>query len=732
LRPVEVGPLPTASVPPGAQFCCGGCRLARELIEGAGLQRYYDLSGGKVAKVDLARSERPWLLALLESARSSHPEQRLVLSLDVQGLHCAACVWVLQALFQRLPGALHLDIDPGVARLRLTFDGGAFPLERYLDDLLHLGYRAGPPCRKTGALSDGLGVRLGVTLAIAMNAMALSFATYFGLEPGDPDGLHALFGWVNLALSTIALLVAGPVFIRGALGAIWRGTLHLDVPIALGLILAWGGSVALFLSGRPELAYFDTLDIFLALMLLGRWAQLRFLEVNRRLLLDDDGFTHVRVKVVLPGGTALRPLADLAPGTRFLVAPRELVVVRATLEGPAAELDLSSISGESEPIACEMGGTVPAGARLAGQSARVLVATEAFAASHLVELLRSHRSDGARGSDRFWHRFTTAWVLTVLLFAALVALVWWPASPLLALRHATALLVVTCPCAIGLATPLAYELAHLRLRKLGLLARRPALLDRVRHVAHVVFDKTGTLTLSRLSLDAASQRAVAGLGEPDRGALFQLTARSNHPKSRAIQEALSPQPLDPTLEVIETPGRGLSSASHILYGDGQALVFASHSPLARLTFEETLRSDAKAQIAALTRLGLTVHLATGDAPDKAALVAVALGIPAGQVHARVTPEGKALLVRTLGQDRTLFMGDGVNDALAFDLAAVAGTPSLDFPTLPARADFVVTSGDLGPLADLVRLARRVHTITRRNIAIAAVYNALALVAALQG
>ena len=583
--------------------------------------------------------------------------------------------------------------------------------------------------------------------------MALSFATYFGLEPGDPDGLYALFGWVNLALSTLALLTAGPVFIRGALVALSRGTLHLDVPIALGVVLAWAGSVTLFLGGHPELAYFDTLDIFLALMLLGRWAQTRMLDRNRRLLLDDDGFTHVRARVIGDDGLLTpRPLAELAPGMRLLIAPRELVPVAARLEGAAAELDLAWISGESEPIAFPTGAPVPAGAHLASPSARVFVATEGFAASELGELLRSERADdgaaGERpgqpgsarplvgqgpGSDRFWHRFTTLWVVAVLAFAAIVAVVWWAHSPLEALRNATAVLVVTCPCAIGLATPLAYELAHMRLRKSGLLPRRPSLLDRMRGIRHVVFDKTGTLTLTRLDLDTPSRRALARLAAADRDALFQLTARSNHPKSRAIQDALPPVALDPALDVIEIPGLGLSSTTHSLHGDEQALVFTSGGrELLRLGFEETLRPSAREEVAALTRLGLDVHIATGDSPARAEVVATALGIAPQQVHARLCPTDKAALVARLGPAQTLFMGDGVNDALAFDLAAVAGTPVLDRPTLPARADFVVTSGQLGPLAELVRLARRVRAVTLRNVAIALVYNAVGLVAGIQG
>jgi Cu2+-exporting ATPase len=678
-------------------------------------------------------------------------------------------VWLLQALFRKRAGGFHLDVNPGLGRLTATFDPARFDLSGYLSDLAQVGYRTGPPVRSGHAASDGLGLRLGITFAIAMNAMALSAAHYFGLEPGDEANLYVLFGWLNLALSTAAFCIGAPVFIRGAYQALKRRAFHLDLPIALGLVLAFGGSVGLFLSGSPERAYFDTLDIFIALMLLGRWAQRRFLERNRRLLLEDDGFASTKIRILGPDQrVSLEPLSRLAPGTRFLLAPGELVPVAATLadtHGPA-DFSLAWVTGESDPITHTAAQPIPAGAHLLGEGARVAESREAFATSSLHDLLRrppetpTSTTDDDRRPDAFWHRVTTVYVLVVLAAAFTAALAWYARDPSRVLDVTTAILVVTCPCAIGLATPLAYELASNRLRRRGLHTRRPGLLDRARHLRTVVFDKTGTLTLGDLALDDLAP--LDALTADERLALSQMVLRSNHPKSRALAEALPPAVLDPAADIREVPGRGLTfrigprelrlEAST----DGRAVVFLEHiisniesledqvirrfesledRVIATFTFREVLRADARAEVARLLALGLEVHLASGDAPDRALAVARDLRIPETRVHARMSPEDKASLLARLEATHpgsTLMLGDGINDALAFSAATLAGTPAIDRPTLPARADFFLTTRGLGPLSDLIRESRLVRAITVRNLALALAYNGLGLFAALMG
>jgi Cu2+-exporting ATPase len=720
-----------------AAFCCSGCEGAHRLLRDAGLERYYELQSGQGTPGDETPNDFPWLAAVVEVARSrSRQPTRVTVELDAQGLHCAGCVWVIQTLFQRQPGSHHIAVNPGVGRLALTLDPSLFPLEPFLKDLARLGYRTGPPVRQPESTSDGLGIRLGAAFAIAMNSMALSLSGYFGLEPGDADGIHALFGWVNFGLSILALLIGGPVFIRGALHALRRRTLHLDVPIALGLVLAFSGSAFLFLSGHEDAAYFDTLNIFVALMLLGRWAQRRILERNRRLLLDDDGMLHARIRVIGSDGRIhLTPLASLVPGMRVMVTPGELVPVLAALPaGANAEFSLAWLTGESDPIAFDADRPVPAGAHLLGRSAVTLEVREAFSSSALQRILERPDDSLETPTDRFWHHLTSIYVVTVVAFAALAFALWLDAGWVEALGVATAVLVITCPCALGLATPLAYELAHHRLRRLGLHARRQGLLDAARRVRHVVFDKTGTLTLGNLELDAPGH--LAALPGDAREALAQLTARSNHPKSKAIFSALGTLGdvhLDDTADVAEVPGLGLVSGDWRLVKDGEALALKRGSErVATFGFKEVLRADARDEVARLSARGVQVHVATGDNATRAAAIGDALGLPPARILSGLSPADKAALIERLGPASTLMLGDGINDALAFDAAGLAGTPAIDRAALPSRSDFYLTTRGIGPISALLEEAARVQRQTRVNIAFAITYNVLGLSAALAG
>lgn len=762
-------PLPNFSGQVSEAYCCNGCRAAHALIAEAGLGRYYDLSAGAGTPGEANPQPMSWLEPLVTTARAvSSDPHRIAVTVDVQGMHCAGCVWLIQALFRKKAGALHLDVNPGIGRLSATYDPDRFDLSAFLADLAQLGYRSGPPLRDGSSSSDGLGLRLGIAFAIAMNAMAVSASGYFGLEPNDPGDLYTIFGWVNLVLAVAAFAVGGPVFIRGAYQALKRKSFHLDLPIAIGLVLAFSGSVALFFSGQPERAYFDTLDLFIALMLLGRWAQRRFLERNRRLLLEDDGFDSARVKVLEGGVPVSRPLSAIRPGTRILIAPGELVPCAARLvEDTGADFSLAWITGESDPVAHAPGSAVLAGAHLLGGRARVIECLEPFANSSLHDLLRRPPQAANVGDElgaddpkvrrgtNFWHRVTTAYVIVVLA-AALAALVaWLYRDPSRALDVTTAVLVVTCPCAIGLATPLAYELAINRLRRRGLHVRRLGLLDRARNLKAIVFDKTGTLTLGELAVD--NPEIIDGLNEHDRDALSQMVHRSNHPKSRALAVAVSPTELG-SYVVEERIGVGLTlreddhtsgqakEFSLLASEDGRDLRFVERGfdvskneyleirEIARFTFREIVRADARMQIRQLRELGLEVHLASGDATDRAEAIAHELGIDPAFVHARMKPEDKAALVVELEArvGSTLMIGDGVNDALAFEAATVAGTPAIDRPTLPARADFFLTTRGVGPIAELLIEAKNVRTITQRNLTIAFAYNGIALTAALVG
>jgi Cu2+-exporting ATPase len=723
----------------GDGFCCTGCRVAHALVVDNGLERYYQLAGSVPLPTGTEPSDRPWLPAVLDAARAASSAGRV--SLDVQGITCAACVWVIEKLGEKR--GVVCRVNPGVGRVDLTApkdDAERARLDRFLDDVESIGYRLGPPRKAPDGASDDLLVRTGIAAALAMNAMIFAFSRYFGLDPVKDGDVASWFKAGEVLIATASVAVGGSWFIKSAGRALLRGVIHLDLPIALGVIFAYSGSLLSAWLSSTENAYFDTVSMFIALMLLGRLAQRRLLASSRSMLLADEGLDGLYVRRLdvwsgVGGAPRAVPASAVRAGDRLLVSPRDLIPLASKVIDGEAPFSLAWITGESDPQRFGPGAMVPAGAHHAGTRAVVVEATEDMASSSLQRLLREKTLDDPDASP-FWRRYATFSVAAVLTLAAASFVMWWSDGAVRALEITTAVLVVTCPCAIGLAIPLAGELAAARLRKAGVYLRRPGVLDRMLLVKHVVFDKTGTLTVSELRLDDASRASLASLGADDRKALFNLVARSSHPKSRALAAELSSLAddggrIDSVSDVEEEAGRGLSSSSLDASLLKDAFVRHGHE-LARFSFQEVLQRDAQREVRALQDAGLDVHLASGDVAGRVREVASRLGLDEAHAHAHMSPEDKAALVVELGKDSVLVLGDGVNDAPAFAVAGVAGTPALDRPQLPARADFVFVGKGVGPLGEMLEAARVLRRASLAAIAFAVAYNSLVVTLAMTG
>ena len=714
------------------RFCCEGCRTVYGLIKSEGLERYYELRSGGDAPPPLLRANSfAWLEPLLAAAPRS--ETGLVrLSLDVQGVHCAACVWLLEQLWNREKGAVELRINPALGRAEFAWHANELELSEYLRTVERFGYRFGAARKGDLRSSRGLVLRLGVSCAAALNVMIFSLCYYAGLAPSE-GALYEVLGRWSFALATIALFAGGSLFFRSAYESLKRGIVHLDLPIALGIALGYGGSVWAWMARGPEAAYFDTITIFIALMVLGRWLQERVLQKNRLSILQSDGVDDLFTRRRRGGVLETVPASAIAPGDELWILPGDLVPVEGTLLGERATLSLDWITGESRPRAYASGETVPAGAFQAGDATVRLSAREAFAASRLHSLLGAGQS-----AQRSAHvksgtsRFASAYVAAVLLLAGAAFACWLHAGAERAIEVALSVLVVTCPCALGLALPLAHELTHSALRRRGIFLCEPGFLQRVLAVRHILFDKTGTLTRGVLRLTDASRVALASLDPQARALLADATARSLHPTSRAIHAELArgaPTPIDTSLEVREEAGRGLEIRRGercwtLERGTGGTLFREGERVLAVIEIEEELKRDARVELERLQQGGFAVHLLSGDRPERAARVGAELGLQPQRVHGALTPEDKARYVRELDRGDTWMVGDGINDAPAFDAAACAATPAVDRPSLPARADLFYLGDGVCAVRVTLEWARRLSCVLRTNLVLAVVYNAV--------
>jgi Cu2+-exporting ATPase len=694
-----------------------------------------------------------WLDPLLAAAHES-PSGVTRLTLDVQGVHCAACVWLLQQLWERQRGAIDLCINPALGRAEIAWKAGEYDLRDYLRLVERFGYRFGPARKRDLATSRQLVVRLGVCTAAALNVMIFSLCFYAGLASSE-GALYTTLGRWSFALASVALIVGGSLFVSSAARSLRRGIVHLDLPIALGILLGYGGSVWAHFAHGPQAAYFDTITIFIALMLFGRWLQERVLARNQQSLLASDGVDDLYVR--RRQGSELETVRATAieAGDELWVLPGDLVAVESTLLAEPAAMSLDWITGESRQRCFQPGETIPAGAFHAGASAARVCAREPFMASRLQGLIGS--APGGDGDslararvDRGWSRFVTAYVIAVLLLAAAGYALWLPAGSERAIAVALSVLVVTCPCALGLATPLANELVHAALRRRGVFLREQDFLRRVLRVRHILFDKTGTLTRGNLRLVPASARAIDALEPAQRALLANACARSLHPVARCIHAHLERDGrtrLIDEIEALEFPGRGLElrQAGHVwrlgraefALGESRANVPGTcftldGALLLSIEVEEELKADARDEVARLSEAGLQLHLLSGDQPARVRHVAEQLGMAPERVHGGMQPQDKARYVRELDRGDTWMIGDGINDGPAFDAAACAATPAVDRPSLPARADMFYLGDGIAAVRLTLDWAQRLARVVRTNLVLAVAYNLAAVALCLSG
>ncbi|MFT3836967.1 MAG: heavy metal translocating P-type ATPase metal-binding domain-containing protein [Myxococcaceae bacterium] len=718
------------------EYCCAGCEAVARLLKDEGLERYYGLATGARPPAQVNRGDaHTWLLPLLGSG----PSRRL--ELDVQGISCAACVWLIEELFRR-GGGQRITLNPALGTATLLY-GEAFDVQAFVAHVEDFGYRFGPPRKEAAKERDPLTWRLGVTAALTVNVMLFSLAFHFGLSPADGE-VFKLFTSLSLALASVAVGVGGWPFFSAAAKALRRGVLHLDLPIALGIALAWTVSLAQARFGRGDLAYLDTLTTFITLMLFGRWLQRRLVERNRRLLLEDDGADGLFVRRIEASAIATVRAPLIRAGDALLIAPGDVVPVAAT-SSDAGEISTEWIDGEPATRGLAAGASIAAGTVNAGRRAFTVVASEPFSDSRLLPLLRSVKSGGPAPHLRFWDRVARRWALLVLTASALGFLIWLPTGAEHAIFVAVGMLVVTCPCALGLAVPLAYELSQQSLRRQGFFPRRLDVLDRLLEVNKVVFDKTGTLTLGTLSPSHPSE--LISLMPAARDAAFNLAVRSSHPVSACLSRYLEQHGahFDASARVTEVPGKGmeliapggicwrLGSDDWAIGGTGRRTVLALQGTLiADLSVREVVRHDARAELAALEASGRQVWLMSGDKSGRVDELASRLGVPGDRALGGLSPEAKAHAVKSIDQADTLYLGDGVNDAPAFAAAFVAGTPAIDRPVLPSKSDFFLLGSGLSPLRAALEGANRLRKVVRVLLWVSFGYNVLAIAAGLSG
>ena len=732
--------------------------------------------------------------APLEAAAGSDPTSTAWDShVVLDGMHCAACALTIEDALKSVPGVLQADVSAATRRARVVWQPGRVVPSQWMDAVQAAGYRAMPAMdalvRGQRQVENRRALwRWLVAGFCMMQVMMYAWPAYVA-QPGDlSQEMETLLRWASWVISLPVIFFACGPFFASALRDVRQRRVSMDLPVALGMGITFVVSTAgtfdpngIF--GRE--VYFDSLTMFVFFLLTGRWLELRLRDRTAGAL--EAVFNRLPDSVErlgADGSFARVAVRRLVVGDTVRVLPGEAFPADGSITLGSTQADEALLTGESTPVDRPLGSTVTAGSY--NLQAPVQVRVECVGAqtrfAQIVALMESaslQKPRLAQLADRIARPFLVA----VLLAAFLAAAWWWPKDPGHALMVAVAVLIVTCPCALSLATPVAMLTAAGTLARQGVLVRNLQGLEALAQIDTVVFDKTGTLTRDAMALQEV-RLAGASL---DKAAALSLAAalarQSLHPASRALVAAapaddgrwqvanlqeqaglgLSADVFDRTAQ--QSLGRvRLGSAVHAGVTDGALnagagavdgaaaaaaaalwVVLAQEEAqdearagavqpleLARFGLVEDVRTEAATVVGALAEAGLTVQMLSGDRPESVQRVAAQAGI--AQARGACTPQDKLQALQAMqAQGRHVAMvGDGLNDGPVMAGAHVSFAFGRAVPLARSRADFVVLGDSLALVPQAVFLARKTLSIVRQNLWWAAVYNALCVPLAVVG
>ncbi|HEY4175491.1 MAG TPA: heavy metal translocating P-type ATPase [Kofleriaceae bacterium] len=753
------------------EFCCAGCEIVYATIAEHGLEQFYALRAGEPDAVIPARSsERAY--TELDDAAFQHihvnvgPGGAASTALYLEDLRCTACVWLAESAPRCVPGVIDVRIDFGRARADVTWDPQVTTLSaiaRYLDRVGHPvhPYRGFDREQQRRREDRVLLFKLGVAGATLGNIMLLAIAMYAGVFGGMSSTDTRWFRWVSMFVAVPGIGYAATPFFTTALGALRARRLHLDLPLSIGILAGLGWGSANVVRGAGEI-YFDSLAMLTFLLLVSRWVVLRY---QRRAATAAEmllALTPSRVHRVLDGRVVDSSIEAVFVGDLLEVRIGEVIPVDGEIVEGTSAIDLGLLTGESNPVDVHAGDAVHAGT--ANVAAPIRVRTTAVGeATRIGALARTIEATTARKAaiERLVDRVAGRFVLVVTSVAVLTFIAWTAlATSAVGMEHAMALLVVTCPCALALATPLAVTVALGRAARRGVLVKGTDALERLATPGTMFVDKTGTLTAGQLAV-------VSWRGDLDAAPLAAaVESRSEHPIARALT-TFAPSTRTAS-DVREELGHGIAGrvdgrlvaigappwirrlnridggaqlpapietwiADLASQGQTPVVVAVDGVAVAVAGLADPLREEAPVALARLATAGWRVSILSGDDARVVRRIGAALGLPPAACIGNVTPEGKVAAVEAARKHGPVVMvGDGVNDAAAM-AAATAGFAVSGAAEIAVEAsDIYSRSSSIQAVADTVDGAVATLRTIKRNLRFSLAYNVTAGLLAVTG
>ncbi|SPR96909.1 Copper-exporting ATPase [Cupriavidus taiwanensis] len=757
-------------------FCCGGCQALAQTLHAAGFAHLYgdEARFARPIDDDARRQAEPiWAAYDAPELRAQFVRPldggRAEITLAPENVRCAACAWLIEQHLSRQPGVESAVANVATRRVVVRWRDGAQTVSGLLAALAGIGYMAWPfevsrTDQQDRRARRGLLMRMAVAMLGMMQVMMYAWPIYTH-EASIDAGQLQLMRWASFALTLpVVGYAASPIF-AGAWRSLRQRHMGMDVPVAIGVAAGFAASALATVRGVGEV-YFDSVTMFVAFLLLARYLELRVRQASRsgaEMLARQLPATCERLAAAGAAGERI-PVARLRAGDLIRVKAGEIVPADGAVTSGISEIDESMLTGESRPVRRCAGDTVLAGSFNTASPLELRV-TRVGAGTRLAEIVAvldralAEKPRLATLADRVAGWF----VATLLVLAALTGMVWglW-IDPSRALLVTIAVLVVSCPCALSLATPAALAAAGAALSRRGVLLTRGHALETLARVTDVVLDKTGTLTEGRFAV-----AAVEPLGEADSARCLSLAATmergGEHPIARALVAA-APAPAGQPLQVSDmrnVPGHGLEAVVagrrlrlgradfvFALGGDARPAPAAADSrvhpgatvvwlgaqtgPLARFVLADVERPETPMLLARLRELGVRCHLVSGDNMAAVHWWAAHFGIE--RMAGEVTPEGKRDYVARLQQGGAvvLAVGDGINDAPVLAQAQVSIAIGSGAPLAQAGADAVLTHGGVAEIATALAVSRQTRRVVRQNLGWAFFYNVVAIPLAATG
>lgn len=752
-------------------FCCQGCLSVCKIIYDSGLEGFYDRTPDGQLLAPPPEPPKDIDLFDIDEVQNEYilqQGQQREIHLLVEGIHCAACIWLIERSLMKLPGVMEVNGNLANKKVRVVWDNQVIKLSDIIRQLSNIGYAGVPydPDSADGIIKKqnrALLLRMAFAGFAMMNLLWVSIALYTGANQGE---FRSLFHWVGFALATPTLLYSGWPFLKGAFTGLKERHLTMDLPIALGATTTYLYSVYVTItqSAIGEV-YFDTVVNFLFVILVGR-----FLEAKskRHAIASTQRLINLQpkvAKVLRNDNIDVVPVKSIKPGEVVLIKPGDHVPVDGTIIEGDSEINEAMLSGESIPVHKRPGDTVHAGTINTGNTIKVEVEstlgnTTLGKIIHLIEQAQASRAPIQCIADRI-----VPWFVGVTLLLAGITFLWWlPESFEHALLASTSVLIITCPCAFGLATPMAIAVASGVGAQEGILIKNGAVLEYLSAIRHFIFDKTGTLTRGKMELRSVS---TDKLDEDD--LLARVAAVENlseHTIARAIVDAAEQRQLPykslTAQDFVNRPGYGVKArldnqtllvgnrnwleqhqvtlspklvqTTDALEKDGITCVHIAldEQHAGMIAIADELRSDAAELVDTLKQQHMQLILLSGDREAVAQATARELG--GMEVIAEVLPDEKQRVIQDLQQQghQVAMVGDGVNDAPALMQADIGIALGSGTDVSMDSADIVLLNDELNKVRQASDLSRRTLRTIKQNIGLSITYNLIMVPLAMAG